>query len=153
MNRTTRLPQRTASPGSALGPAEAERAQVGPPAGAHTISAVAIDRVQPDALPGHVAAGIEALSGMSLGDVRVRYRSPEPARVQAAAFTRGNEIHVAPGAEHHLAHEAWHVVQQRRGRVRATSRTTTGHPLNDDDRLEREADVMGARAVARGRSE
>ncbi len=153
MNRTARLPQRAASPSSALGPSEAERAKTGPPPGAHAIGAVSIERTAPDRLPAHVAAGIRALSGISLGDVRVRYRSAEPSRVQAAAFTRGNEIHVAPGAEHHLAHEAWHVVQQRRGSVRATSRTSTGQPLNDDPRLEREAEVMGSRAVARGRSE
>jgi hypothetical protein len=138
-----------ASPGAALGHAALARANAAPAPfhGAHRFGAFALER-SPHALPSHVSAGIEALSGMSLHDVRVRYGSAEPARVEAQAFTRGNEIHVAPGAEHHLAHEAWHVVQQRRGRVRATAKTRTGHALNDDASLEQEADLMAARAVA-----
>lgn len=44
-----------------------------------------------------------------------------------------------PGQEAHLAHEAWHVVQQRQGRVHAT-RTEAGVSLNEDTGLEREAD-------------
>ena len=34
------------------------------------------------------------------------------------AFTRGSDIHLAPHQEHQLPHEAWHVVQQKQGRVR-----------------------------------
>jgi hypothetical protein len=98
-------------------------------------------------LPDSVKRGVEALSGLSMDDVKVRYGSPEPARVQALAFTRGSEIHVAPGAERHVAHEAWHVVQQKQGRVRPTG-TVGGLPLNDDPGLEREADAMGLRAAA-----
>lgn len=97
-------------------------------------------------LPDPLKAGTESLSGMSLDDVRVHYNSPQPARYGAQAFTRGSEIHVGPGAERHLAHEAWHVVQQKQRRVAADS-SVRGVPLNTDRRLETEADTMGARAL------
>ena len=44
-----------------------------------------------------------------MGDVRVHYNSATPAKLNALAHTRGNDIHLAPGQESHLAHEAWHV--------------------------------------------
>jgi hypothetical protein len=89
---------------------------------------------------------MEALSGLSLDHVRVRYDSPQPANVGALAYTRGHEIDLAPGEERHLPHEAWHVVQQARGRARPMG-SVAGHSLNDDVALEREADVMGTRAA------
>lgn len=99
-------------------------------------------------LPDNLKAGIEGLSGLSMDQVRVRYNSSRPATMQAHAFTQGSEIHVAPGQEKHLAHEAWHVVQQSQGRVRPTAQLAGGTPLNDDASLEREADTMGARAMS-----
>lgn len=96
-------------------------------------------------LPAGLAAAVERLSGVSLAGVRVHYGSAAPAQLQAHAFTRGSEIHVAPGQETHLPHEAWHVVQQAQGRVRPTLHAGDV-PVNDDPRLEREADEMGARA-------
>ncbi|HKV56928.1 MAG TPA: DUF4157 domain-containing protein, partial [Ktedonobacteraceae bacterium] len=89
--------------------------------------------------------GVENLSGLSMDDVRVHYHSSEPARVQALAYTQGTDIHVGPGQEHHLPHEAWHVVQQKQGRVQPTIQAQ-GVSINDDATLEREADQMGARA-------
>jgi hypothetical protein len=120
------------------------------PLRAHRLEDVAVDRSRASRLPPDVKAGIESLSGLSLHDVRVQYGSSKPASVDALAFTSGNDIHIAPGAEHHLAHEAWHVVQQRRGRVRATGQTESGHALNDEAALEHEADVMAERATAPG---
>ncbi len=96
-------------------------------------------------LPDHLKAGIENLSGVSLDDVKVHYNSPAPAAVQALAYTQGADIHVGPGQEKHLPHEAWHVVQQKQGRVKPTLQVK-GLPINDDKGLEREADVMGAQA-------
>ena len=61
---------------------------------------------------------IESLSGMSLSDVRVHQNSPAPRQLGAAAFTDGSDIHLGPGQEQHLPHEAWHVVQQSTGRVK-----------------------------------
>lgn len=103
-------------------------------------------------LPGALRSGVEALSGVSMAGVRVHYDSPLPARRGAWAHTRGTEIHVGPGQERHLAHEAWHVVQQAQGRVQPTLQMKDGLGVNDDDGLEREADVMGARAAELGRS-
>ena len=98
------------------------------------------------ALPDGLKSGVEALSGFPLGGVDVHYNSPEPARIGALAFTRGTDIHVAPGEERHLPHEAWHVVQQMQGRVAPTMQLK-GVSINDSGALEREADVMGSRAA------
>lgn len=88
---------------------------------------------------------MEALSRTPLDDVRVHRNSSRPARFEAAAYAHGPDIHLAPGQERQLAHEAWHVVQQKQGRVPATTRLQ-GTAINDDKRLEREADAMGTRA-------
>lgn len=98
-------------------------------------------------LPDRLKAGVEAMSGVSLDHVRVHYDSPEPAQLQAHAFARGHDIHLGPGQERHLPHEAWHLVQQAQGRVRPTVQLQGGTLVNDDADLEREATVMGARAL------
>ncbi|MGY6633397.1 MAG: eCIS core domain-containing protein [Alkalilacustris sp.] len=100
-------------------------------------------------LPDSLKAGVEALSGHALDDVRVHYNSSEPAKVQAHAYAQGTDIHLGPGQERHLPHEAWHVVQQAQGRVPTTGEVA-GQPVNDDAGLEREADVMGAKARGKG---
>lgn len=91
-------------------------------------------RRPPVPLPEEIRTPAEKFGGASLRDVRVQHDSPEPARHGARAFARGKEIHLGPGEEAGLAHEAWHVVQQKTGR--------TG-PGFDAARLEREADFMG----------
>jgi hypothetical protein len=101
-------------------------------------------------LPAPLKAGMESLSGMRMDHVRVHYNSAQPAQLNAHAFAQGSDIHVAPGQERHLPHEAWHVVQQAQGRVRPTMQLKAGVAVNDDAGLEREADVMGARALAHG---
>ena len=97
-------------------------------------------------MPDDLKEGIENLSGFSMDDVRVHYNSSKPATVQALAYTQGTDIHVAPGQEKHLPHEAWHVAQQMAGRVSPTT-NINGMPVNDNAELEREADVMGKKAV------
>lgn len=96
-------------------------------------------------MPDHLKTGVEELSGFSMDDVRVHYNSSKPATVQALAYTQGTDIHVAPGQEQHLPHEAWHVAQQMAGRVSPTTEVG-GLPVNDNPALEHEADVMGAKA-------
>lgn len=96
-------------------------------------------------LPPALRRGIHALSGMDLADVRVHRNSAQPAQLNALAYAQGSQIHLAPGQERHLPHEAWHVVQQRQGRVRPTVQHA-GVAVNDDAGLEREADRMGERA-------
>ncbi|PWV56903.1 DUF4157 domain-containing protein [Chitinophaga sp. S165] len=101
-------------------------------------------------MPDQLKSGVEQLSGHSMSDVKVHYNSSQPAQLNALAYAQGTDIHVAPGQEQHLAHEAWHVAQQKQGRVQATTQMKTGTPVNDDPGLEREADVMGARAMQVG---
>lgn len=97
-------------------------------------------------LPDNLKSGVESMSGFSMDDVKVHYNSDKPAPMQAHAYTQGTDIHVASGQEKHLAHEAWHVVQQKQGRVQPTMQLQ-GVNVNDDKGLEHEADMMGARAV------
>ena len=99
----------------------------------------------PTGLPGGLKAEVEARSGLAMDDVRVHRDSPEPARVQALATARGTDIHLAPGQEEHLPHEAWHVVQQKQGRV-APTLAVNGVAVDDDPALEREADAVGVAA-------
>ncbi|HET8843998.1 MAG TPA: DUF4157 domain-containing protein, partial [Ktedonobacteraceae bacterium] len=96
-------------------------------------------------LPNRLKSGIEKLSGLSLDDVQVHYHSSKPAQVYALAYTQGRDIYIGPGQEHHLAHEAWHSVQQKLRQVKPTTRTR-GIAINDNDHLEREATIMGTRA-------
>jgi len=98
-------------------------------------------------MPDQLKSGIESLSGMNMSDVRVHHNSDKPAQLNALAYAQGNDIHLGPGQETHLAHEAWHVVQQREGRVQATT-DVQGVGVNDDHALESEADAMGAQALS-----
>lgn len=98
-------------------------------------------------LPDDLKSGIEGMSGMSMDDVNVHYNSDKPSQLQAHAYAQGTDIHVAPGQEKHLPHEAWHVVQQKQGRVNPTVQLKGKVAVNDDEGLEREADVMGDKAM------
>ncbi|MCE3602229.1 DUF4157 domain-containing protein [Massilia sp. P8910] len=98
-------------------------------------------------LPAQLQSGIEHLSGQPMDDVRVHYNSNRPAQLHALAYAQGSDIHLATGQERHLPHEAWHVVQQKQGRVRPSFQLM-GASVNDDLSLEREADVMGAMAAS-----
>lgn len=98
-------------------------------------------------LPDHLKSGIENLSGYAMDDVKVHYNSDKPAQLQAHAYAQGTDIHLASGQEKHLPHEAWHVVQQKQGRVKATIQMKAKVNINDDAGLEKEADVMGAKAI------
>lgn len=69
-------------------------------------------------MPDNLKAGVENLSGIDMSDVRVHYNSEKSAEVGASAYTQGTDIHVAPGQERHLSHDAWHVVQQAQSRVK-----------------------------------
>ena len=97
-------------------------------------------------LPNGLKLGIEQMSGYTMDDVRVHFNSSQPAQLRAHAYAQGNDIHLAPGQERHLPHEAWHVVQQKQGRVRPTIRLNDQLGINDDRGLESEADIMGRKA-------
>lgn len=110
-------------------------------------SAQRVEKPNNTGLPDNLKSGIESLSGMSMDGVKVHYNSNKPAQLNAHAYAQGTDIHVAPGQEQHLPHEAWHVVQQAQGRVKPTMQMKAGVPVNDDAGLESEADVMGAKAL------
>jgi hypothetical protein len=98
-------------------------------------------------LPDSLMSGIETLSGEDMSGVRVHRNSAKPATLGAQAYAQGTDIHLGPGQEKHLPHEAWHVVQQRQGRV-APTHQVGGVDVNGDTGLEREADAMGSRAMS-----
>jgi len=97
-------------------------------------------------LPDQLKAGIESLSGMDMSDVHVHKNSSKPAQLNALAYAQGNDIHLGSGQEKHLPHEAWHLVQQRQGRVKPTTQLSD-KMINDDASLENEADLMGGKAL------
>jgi len=99
-------------------------------------------------LPDNLKTGMENLSGISLDDVKVHRNSDKPAQLQAHAYAQGTDIHLGAGQEKHLPHEAWHVVQQKQGRVKPTMQLKGKVNVNDNSGLEREADVMGAKALS-----
>lgn len=128
----------------------ARTAQLQPTAGPATSSTAAPasggNRI---GLPASLMGGIEALSGIRMDHVTVHYNSARPAQLAAHAYAQGSEIHLAPGQEHHLPHEAWHLVQQAQGRVQPTLQAGDV-AVNDDAGLEREADAMGSQAARAG---
>jgi hypothetical protein len=96
-------------------------------------------------LPDALQRGMESLSGLSLDAVQVHRDSPRPADVGALAFAQDAEIHLGPRQEQHLAHEAWHVVQQKQGR--AAGLQAKGESGAAGGILEAEADAVGALAM------
>jgi hypothetical protein len=103
-------------------------------------------------LPDNLKCGVENLSGMSMDNVKVHYNSSKPAQLNALAYAQGTDIHLGTGQKKHLPHEAWHVVQQAQGRVKPTMQMKDGVPVNDDQALEHEADVMGREAATQMKS-
>jgi len=97
-------------------------------------------------LPDGLRSGVETLSGVRMDAVNVHYNSAKPAQLNALAYAQGSDIHLGPGQEKHLPHEAWHVAQQAQGRVRPTAEAG-GVAINNDSGLESEADRLGARAA------
>jgi Domain of unknown function (DUF4157) len=106
-------------------------------------------------LPEAVRAAMERSFNADFAAVRI-HEDAQVAAIGAHAYTRGADIHFAPGRyQPHdaaglelLGHELAHVVQQAQGRVRPTMQAK-GLPINDEGGLEREADELGGRA-ARG---
>jgi hypothetical protein len=98
-------------------------------------------------MPDQLKQGVESLSGMAMDDVKVHYNSSKPQELNALAYAQGADIHLGPGQEKHLPHEAWHVVQQKQGRVNPTMQAKSGVSINDDAALESEADRMGQQAI------
>jgi ribosomal protein S18 acetylase RimI-like enzyme len=95
---------------------------------------------------------MEALFGSDFSGVRIHV-GRQAASIGALAFTRGSEIHFAPGqfnpatpqGRQLIGHELTHVLQQRAGRVR--NPYGSGLAIVQDPGLEAEAQRMGVRAV------
>lgn len=96
----------------------------------------------------------EAL-GEDFSTVRIEPRSRDAVALGALAFARREQVGFAPGqyrpetsvGRRLIAHELAHVAQQRRSPVPATG-TIGGLEVNEDPRLEEEAERLGARAAA-----
>lgn len=95
-------------------------------------------------IPTQLKERVEQSTGMSLNDVRVHYNSILPAKLDALAYTKGNQVEISPGQERHLPHELGHVIQQKLGVVRANAVHSGGTLMNVDETLERQADEIGA---------
>lgn len=85
-------------------------------------------------------------------NVRVHTESSRAGEVGALAYTQGVDLYFAPGqfqpgtasGKQLLGHELTHVVQQREGRVTPTGQVD-GMPVNDDPKMEKEADDAAAK--------
>ncbi|UII27020.1 DUF4157 domain-containing protein [Fulvivirga maritima] len=89
-------------------------------------------------LPDPLRHKLEYISGYYLGDVEIFFNSTKPEAINVAAYAYGNSIFISPGYEYTLAHEAWHVIQQKQGRV-TISGINNGVPVNNNLQLEGEA--------------
>ncbi len=104
-------------------------------------------------MPEEVQAKMERALDADFSAVRI-HEGAHVKELGALAYTQGTDVHFAPGqyapgsqrGQELLGHELAHVVQQSQGRVKATTQAH-GVAINDDKRLEREADEMGARAA------
>ena len=99
-------------------------------------------------LPDELKTGVENLSGYSMDDVKVHYNSAQPAQLNAHAYAQGTNIYIASGQKKHLPHEAWHVVQQKQGRVKPISQMKGKVNVNNDKGLGNEADLKGGKALS-----
>ena len=93
-----------------------------------------MEKSLPTGLPESLKPEIESLSGMQMEQAAVHYNARNPAQLNAYAFAQGSQIQIAPGQESTLPHEAWHVVQQKQGRVSPTVRAPIGVGTDEEAR-------------------
>ena len=105
-------------------------------------------------MPEAVKQRMEESFETDFSSVRIHPDSSKGPEVGALAYTQGSDIHFAPGqfkpdtsaGQQLLGHELTHVIQQSEGRVQPTTEIG-GMPVNDNESLEHEADILGSRAV------
>ena len=105
-------------------------------------------------MPGPVKSQMEGTFKQDFSDVKIHENSSKAPDVGALAYAQGKDLHFAPGqfkpettkGQELLGHELTHVVQQSEGRVKPTTEVM-GMPVNDDPKLEAEADQMGKKAA------
>jgi hypothetical protein len=121
--------------------------------GAEAVAPAPAQRGGGTSMPAAVQAKMEHAFGTDFSAVRI-HEGPEARDLGALAYTQGPNIHFAPGqyqptsqhGQELLGHELTHVIQQSQQRVGATMQAK-GMAINDDPAMEREADLMGARAA------
>ena len=97
-------------------------------------------------LPQDLQSEMERSYGEDFSSVTIKKNSGRALQLNAAAFTRGNEVHFAPGrfntasskGKELIRHEFYHVKQQREGRVTPNARLG-GERISTDSSLEKEA--------------
>lgn len=105
-------------------------------------------------LPDELKSNMESSFQQDFSNVKVHPNSGNASKVGALAYTQGHDIHFAPGqfrpdsrsGQELIGHELTHVVQQSQGRVKPTTEIS-GMAVNDDPKLEQEADLMGKKAL------
>ncbi len=110
------------------------------------------NNTQGQPLPSELQGQMEESFGTDFSAVRVFPDSPTANAGEALAMTSGNQVHFKtgqyspgnPAGKKLLAHELAHVAQQNGGGAAASNGNTI---VNDDNHLEREADLMGALAA------
>lgn len=104
-------------------------------------------QVQPNGLPQNLQRQMNGQP--DLANVRV-HQGGQQQQQNAHAFAQGNQIHLGNG-QNHMGHEVGHVVQQAQGRIGPNG--LANGQIHDDPALERQADLMGARANGRNQNE
>lgn len=110
----------------------------------------------PNGLPNALNKKMAKAFKYDFSKVEIHKNSTRAKQVGAYAFAQGKEVHFAHGyyqpetkeGQELIGHELAHVKQQAEGRVKPTT-TVDDIPVNDDQRLEKEADDQGKKA-ARG---
>lgn len=103
-------------------------------------------------LPDNLKTGVESLSGHSLDDVKVHYNSAKPVQLQALAYAQGTDIHLGPGQEKHLPHEAWHVVQRKQGRVQADGKRVDSPSATGSEPVQLKLNTKGDKIAGKAAS-
>ena len=91
-------------------------------------------------------AKISKLMNINIMDADVNFNSAKPAQYNAEATAQDKTVDLAPGKEHHLGHELTHIAQQKQGRVQPTIQANSGVGINNDPKLEKEANDVGKMA-------
>ena len=107
------------------------------------------------ALPEGLNTNLEHSFGFDFSKVKIFKNSHRAEQMDARAFTQGDQVHFAPGefnpnsetGKNLIGHEFTHVVQQHAGMVTPTAVMGKGLLVNNDARLEQEADYFGKKAA------
>ena len=103
--------------------------------------------------PANFITQMQSAFQTDFSNVNIHQNSKTATNLGALAYTQGNNVHFAPGqfkpdtqqGKELIGHEFAHVVQQRQGKVQANKQIGK-FQINDNSGLEKEADVMGAKA-------